>query len=172
MYQVKPGETLESIAADFRTTRQALLQANPGLNGGQVSAGQSIIIPGIRNPDTIPYRIAVSLNGRTLRLYERDRREKHIRLPSEKSSHRRREANLSSSTQPNPGGPFSALWLSLSKQHYGIHGTNNPSSIGKAVSRGCIRMHNRDVLELASIVPNEPECPLHLRRVHFQTNAI
>lgn len=72
MYQVKPGETLESIAADFRTTRQALLQANPGLNGGQVSAGQSIIIPGIRNPDTIPYRIAVSLNGRTLRLYERD----------------------------------------------------------------------------------------------------
>ncbi|RCK10875.1 LysM domain-containing protein [Bacillus licheniformis] len=34
MYQVKPGETLESIAADFRTTRQALLQANPGLNGG------------------------------------------------------------------------------------------------------------------------------------------
>jgi lipoprotein-anchoring transpeptidase ErfK/SrfK len=56
--------------------------------------------------------------------------------------------------EPNPGGPFGAMWLSLSKIHYGIHGTNNPSSIGKAVSLGCIRMHNHNVLELASIVPN------------------
>ncbi|NQD52198.1 L,D-transpeptidase, partial [Bacillus altitudinis] len=54
----------------------------------------------------------------------------------------------------NPGGPFGAYWLSLSKVHYGIHGTNNPSSIGKAVSRGCIRMYNQNVIELASIVPN------------------
>lgn len=56
--------------------------------------------------------------------------------------------------EPNPGGPFGALWLSLSKKGYGIHGTNDPSSIGKAVSKGCIRMHNSDVLELASLVPN------------------
>lgn len=54
---------------------------------------------------------------------------------------------------PNPGGPFGAMWMGLSKPHYGIHGTNNPSSIGKAVSHGCIRMYNADVLELASIVP-------------------
>ncbi|MFS8631685.1 MAG: L,D-transpeptidase [Bacillales bacterium] len=55
--------------------------------------------------------------------------------------------------QPNPGGPFGAFWIGLSKPHYGIHGTDDPSSIGKAVSRGCIRMHNRDVEELAGIVP-------------------
>ncbi|MCF8564207.1 L,D-transpeptidase [Alicyclobacillus tolerans] len=53
---------------------------------------------------------------------------------------------------PNPGGPFGAYWLGLSKRHYGIHGTNNPSSIGKMVSKGCIRMHNRDVVELASLI--------------------
>jgi len=46
------------------------------------------------------------------------------------------------------------MWMSLSKEHYGIHGTNDPSSIGKAVSRGCVRMYNQDVLQLASIVPN------------------
>jgi lipoprotein-anchoring transpeptidase ErfK/SrfK len=56
--------------------------------------------------------------------------------------------------EPNPGGPFGAMWLSLSKIHYGIHGTNDPSSIGKSVSLGCVRMHNKDVLELARIVPN------------------
>lgn len=54
---------------------------------------------------------------------------------------------------PNPGGPFGAMWLGLSVAHYGIHGTNNPSSIGHYVSHGCIRMHNNHVLELARLVP-------------------
>ncbi|GIN58588.1 L,D-transpeptidase [Lederbergia ruris] len=54
--------------------------------------------------------------------------------------------------QPNPGGPFGVLWMGLSKPHYGIHGTNNPSSIGKNVSHGCIRMYNHDVLDLSSRV--------------------
>ena len=53
----------------------------------------------------------------------------------------------------NPGGPFGVMWMGLSKPHYGIHGTNNPSSIGKIVSHGCIRMYNQDVLELSRIVP-------------------
>ncbi len=38
--------------------------------------------------------------------------------------------------QANPGGPFGAFWMGLSKPHYGIHGTNNPSSIGHLVSQG------------------------------------
>ncbi|WP_438434532.1 L,D-transpeptidase [Gorillibacterium sp. sgz500922] len=53
---------------------------------------------------------------------------------------------------PNPGGPFGVFWMGLSKPHYGIHGTNDPSSIGHLVSHGCIRMYNNDVLELASQV--------------------
>ena len=53
---------------------------------------------------------------------------------------------------PNPGGPFGVLWMGLSAPHYGIHGTNNPGSIGHDVSHGCIRMYNRDVLELSSMV--------------------
>ncbi|CAM3416533.1 L,D-transpeptidase [Marinicrinis lubricantis] len=55
--------------------------------------------------------------------------------------------------QRNPGGPYGAFWMGLSKPHYGIHGTNDPSSIGKRVSKGCIRMHNKDVLELSAKVP-------------------
>jgi lipoprotein-anchoring transpeptidase ErfK/SrfK len=55
----------------------------------------------------------------------------------------------------NPGGPFGARWLGLSAPggDYGIHGTNNPSSIGKAVSNGCIRTYNNNIIELANIVP-------------------
>jgi lipoprotein-anchoring transpeptidase ErfK/SrfK len=54
---------------------------------------------------------------------------------------------------PNPGGPYGAFWMGLSQPHYGIHGTNAPSSIGRQTSHGCIRMHNRDVLELSRLVP-------------------
>ena len=54
--------------------------------------------------------------------------------------------------QNNPGGPFGAFWMGLSKPHYGIHGTNQPSSIGHDVSHGCIRMFNHDVLDLSSRV--------------------
>lgn len=55
--------------------------------------------------------------------------------------------------EPNPEGPYGAYWMGLSKPHYGIHGTNRPSSIGKLVSHGCIRMYNDDVVQLANLVP-------------------
>ncbi len=53
---------------------------------------------------------------------------------------------------PDPGGVYGAFWMGLSKPHYGIHGTNNPASIGKEVSLGCIRMNNIDILELSKMV--------------------
>ncbi|VEF49505.1 murein transglycosylase [Bacillus freudenreichii] len=62
---------------------------------------------------------------------------------------------------PHPGGPFGAMWMGLSKPHYGIHGTNKPSSIGKNVSHGCIRMYNHDVLELAAMVPVGTKVVIH-----------
>lgn len=55
----------------------------------------------------------------------------------------------------NPGGPFGARWMRLSIPWggYGIHGTDEPESIGTAASHGCIRMYNEDVIELYDIVP-------------------
>ncbi|MBP2001223.1 lipoprotein-anchoring transpeptidase ErfK/SrfK [Paenibacillus shirakamiensis] len=55
--------------------------------------------------------------------------------------------------EENPGGPFGVLWMGLSRPHYGIHGTNDPASIGHYVSHGCIRMYNEDVLTLSPLVP-------------------
>jgi lipoprotein-anchoring transpeptidase ErfK/SrfK len=63
--------------------------------------------------------------------------------------------NRAANPERRPGGPRSVYgdyWLGLSRKGYGIHGTNNESSIGKYVSHGCIRMHNRDVLDLAKRV--------------------
>lgn len=52
------------------------------------------------------------------------------------------------------GGAFGARWLQVSIPWgtYGIHGTNNPGSIGARASHGCIRMYNRDVIELYGLV--------------------
>jgi lipoprotein-anchoring transpeptidase ErfK/SrfK len=48
----------------------------------------------------------------------------------------------------SPRNPMGAAALTLSGGEYAIHGTNQPGSIGGFVSYGCIRMHNRDVLDL------------------------
>ncbi|MDI6822245.1 MAG: L,D-transpeptidase family protein [Actinomycetota bacterium] len=53
---------------------------------------------------------------------------------------------------PGPGNPLGNRRLLLSNPMYGIHGTNRPSSIGKAVTHGCIRMYPSDILELFDAV--------------------
>lgn len=70
----------------------------------------------------------------------------------------------------DPGGPYGALWMGLSKPHYGIHGTNDPSSIGKEVSLGCIRMYNDDVIELSSMVPIQTNVYIH--KWKFPSNSL
>ena len=51
-----------------------------------------------------------------------------------------------------PNNPVGIVWIDLSKPHYGIHGTPEPSTIGKTTSHGCIRLTNWDALELAHLV--------------------
>ncbi len=48
--------------------------------------------------------------------------------------------------------PVGSRWLGLSAKSYGIHGTNQPNSIGKAASTGCIRMSKPDLEELFALV--------------------
>jgi len=50
------------------------------------------------------------------------------------------------------GNPVGTRWMGLSVKGYGIHGTNQPNSIGKAASKGCIRMGKQDVEELFALV--------------------
>jgi lipoprotein-anchoring transpeptidase ErfK/SrfK len=53
---------------------------------------------------------------------------------------------------PGPNNPVGLVWIDLSKPHYGIHGTPEPSAIGRSESHGCIRLTNWDALKLAAIV--------------------
>jgi len=162
IHLVKRGETLAMIAQNYRKPLSTIIKANPNINPNLIYPGQPINIPGLPDPQSIPYKIDVSLEKRTLTLYKNNKVMKTYPIAV--------GAILSQTPigefvivnrAPNPGGPYGAMWLSLSRLHYGIHGTNNPASIGKAVSKGCIRMYNQDVLELASIVPNGTKVLIH-----------
>jgi lipoprotein-anchoring transpeptidase ErfK/SrfK len=53
---------------------------------------------------------------------------------------------------PGPNGPVGVVWIDLSKDHYGIHGTSEPEMIGRTQSHGCIRLTNWDAAKLAQMV--------------------
>jgi lipoprotein-anchoring transpeptidase ErfK/SrfK len=53
---------------------------------------------------------------------------------------------------PGPRNPVGSRWMGLSAKGYGIHGTNEPNSIGKAASHGCIRMGKANLEELYTLV--------------------
>ena len=53
---------------------------------------------------------------------------------------------------PGPNGPVGVAWLDLTKENYGIHGTDEPSTIGRAESSGCIRLANWDVIRLSRML--------------------
>lgn len=65
---------------------------------------------------------------------------------------------------PGKSNPLGTRWLGLSQRGFGIHGTNEPRSIGRSVSHGCIRMRNRDIEELFELARVGDVVELHAER--------
>jgi lipoprotein-anchoring transpeptidase ErfK/SrfK len=60
-----------------------------------------------------------------------------------------------------PNNPVGLVWIDISKEHYGLHGTPEPRTIGRSESHGCVRLTNWDALTLASLV--KPGTPVLFR---------
>ena len=59
--------------------------------------------------------------------------------------------------KPGPNNPVGVVWIDLSVEHYGLHGTPEPSRIGYTQSHGCVRLTNWDAARVAAFVgPNTP----------------
>jgi L,D-transpeptidase ErfK/SrfK len=65
---------------------------------------------------------------------------------------------------PGKNNPLGPRWLGLSLKGFGIHGTNAPRSIGHAASHGCIRLRNRDIVDLFERVEVGDVVELHGER--------
>jgi lipoprotein-anchoring transpeptidase ErfK/SrfK len=113
-----------------------------------------------------PRRVVVSIPNRKLVLFEGDRAlriydvavgKPSTPTPQGKFAIINRVPNPtyyapSGSVAPGGHNPLGSRWMGLSAKGYGIHGTNVPSSIGKAASHGCVRMRKQDLEELFEMV--------------------
>jgi lipoprotein-anchoring transpeptidase ErfK/SrfK len=60
--------------------------------------------------------------------------------------------NTKATIPAGPNNPVGLVWVDLTKEHYGMHGTPEPATIGRTESHGCVRLTNWDALKLAGLV--------------------
>ncbi len=89
-----------------------------------------------------------------------------------------RQPYLPRMTAGGPGNPLGARAMYIGGTEYRIHGTNNPATIGKHVSSGCIRLTNEDVTDLysrvqigAKVVVLPMTQPAHVAQTHAMTSS-
>jgi len=135
---------------------------------GMQAMGQAVTAPDSTSvePVQVKRRIVVSLEDRKLALVENGQVKKVYTVAVGKPSTpspvgtftiQRRVKNPvyqhdGKVVEPGPGNPVGTRWMGLSVKGYGIHGTNEPKSIGKAASHGCIRMARKDLEEMYAMV--------------------
>ena len=54
--------------------------------------------------------------------------------------------------QPGPNNPVGVMWIDLTREHYGLHGTPEPGRVGHTASHGCVRLTNWDIERVAAYV--------------------
>jgi len=160
-YDVQKGDSLASIADKFGTTVSLIKECN-GLNKDWIRPGQTLKVV------QEPFGIEVDLSEKMLILDLRGAFFKRYPVGVGRydttpiGEFEVIEKVKNPTWYPSTGGVFypgdpqnilGTRWLALSKPGYGIHGTTEPESIGKASSAGCIRMLNRHVEELYTLVP-------------------
>lgn len=101
------------------------------------------------------YTILIQIEENTLYLFENGKCVKKYPIASGKPGWPSPIGYWEITSKSDWGKEFGGRWMGLNVTwgKYGIHGTTKESSIGRAASHGCIRMHNKDVKELYNIVP-------------------
>lgn len=158
-----------------------LLNPGIKLGVGLVQAGQEIIVPALdgTTPLTKAAKVLVDRSestvtlldaeGQVLSHYPASTGSEHDPLPvgdwkiqaiaSNPSFHYNpalfwdaNPAHAKAKIQAGPNNPVGVVWMDLSKEHYGIHGTPEPSRVGKSQSHGCIRLTNWDAKAMSEAI--------------------
>jgi len=165
-YNVKPGENLTRIAKRYRTTPDAILRLS-NLSSDVIQPGMRLrLVPGdvAVVVDKSDFLLWVTVDGKLL-LQRRVGLGKDNRTPTGSFVVRVRQKDPTwyppGQTPIAAGDPRNVLgarWLGFENtekvQGIGIHGTRDPSSIGREVSNGCIRLLDEDVVMLYDFVPH------------------
>ncbi|HEX8603315.1 MAG TPA: L,D-transpeptidase family protein [Pseudoduganella sp.] len=173
-------ETIEEALGErFHASPELLKQMNPGKNFMQ--PGEKILVPntGAAGPLPAAAKLVVDDSERTLSLLDESGKvvaqfpastgSEHDPLPvgtwkvngvgrnpdyryNPKLFWDAKPGEGKAIIKPGPNNPVGVVWIDLSKEHYGIHGTPEPGKIGKTESHGCIRLTNWDAARLAGVV--------------------
>lgn len=168
----------EALAEKFHMTPAMLAALNPGVD--LTRAGQTIVVPAV-SPTKLSAdvaRITVDKTERSLRAYDAEDNliafypatigstalpapsgtvtvvgiapEPNYTYDPDRVSYDRGDERLVIPAGPN--NPVGSVWIDLSRDTYGIHGTPEPSEIGKTFSSGCVRLTNWNAEQLAASV--------------------
>ncbi|MCX6357146.1 MAG: L,D-transpeptidase family protein [Candidatus Aureabacteria bacterium] len=162
-YVIRRGDTLQRIAKRYGTTVDLLKEMNrERLKSGRLQPDQRIKV------NISKFSVVVSKSANTLTLKADDRMVKIYPVGTGKQgSTPAGEFKITDKVvEPDwykpgggripygdPGNLLGTRWIAIDCRGYGIHGTWEPETIGKKVSAGCVRMHNKDVEELFTMLP-------------------
>jgi lipoprotein-anchoring transpeptidase ErfK/SrfK/peptidoglycan hydrolase-like protein with peptidoglycan-binding domain len=169
---------LQLLAEKFHASPSLLVELNPGKRFDK--AGGKIAVPNVLTPDPAAAAsvvvdgsnrsvTALDVGGKILAFYPATVGSEHDPLPvgnwtiDEVTWYPKFKYNPNlfwdadnksprATLPPGPKNPVGVVWIGLSKKHYGIHGTPEPSRIGVTQSHGCIRLTNWDAAELGKMV--------------------
>jgi lipoprotein-anchoring transpeptidase ErfK/SrfK len=170
---------MEKLAERFHVSEPLLRRLNPG--AGFRKAGTTLLVPDVgrgKAPATIAgvevdkgarqVRV-LDPSGKALAVYPASIGSDEKPAPSGQAEIKRVVHNPTYHYDPDfafkgvktkrpftiatgPNNPVGSIWIDLSIESYGIHGTPEPGKIGKTFSHGCIRLTNWDAEDLASMV--------------------
>ena len=168
----------DELGQRFHINPELLTKLNPGKN--LENAGEQITAPNVLRDDSVRAGkvvvskrhgtvTAFSSSGSVLAQYPATMGSEHDPLPignwkivsvrqnpvfyyNPKLFWNAKPEDSKARIAPGPRNPVGVVWIALSKEHYGIHGTPDPAKIGHTESHGCIRLTNWDAEELSKMV--------------------
>lgn len=161
---ITAGDRLQTVASKYKLTWEYLAQLNQ-IDPKRIRDGQRLKV--IRGPfaavvELADYSMTVHLQGYFVKRYA-------VGVGKDGASPIGKHAVLNKVVNPqytapdgkvlsgdDPANPLGERWIDLGHS-YGIHGTIEPDSIGRAASRGCIRLGNEDVIEVYNFLVNASE---------------
>jgi L,D-transpeptidase ErfK/SrfK len=174
----QPGDELADIARRHDLGFVELRAANPGMPATDIAAGAAIVVPAAHLLPDAPRRgIVINLAELRLFYFPPDRGpvrtypisigRSGLETPTGQTFVARKQANptwypppsiraenpkLPRAVGPGPNNPLGAFAIYLDWPRFLLHGTNRPTSIGRRVSHGCIRLYPEDIAELFRLV--------------------
>lgn len=160
IYQIRPGDTLNKIAREYKTTTELIMKSN--------NINDALIIPGRKiKVCNVPFNILVDKSQNILLLKSNEEIFKTYIVSTGKNNCTpvgtfkivNKLANptwfKAGAVVPaqSPENVLGTRWMGFDLAGYGIHGTVEPKELGKQVTQGCVRLCNSDVEELYAIIP-------------------